>query len=538
VEDFLHDLRQLEGDSKFERLCQDLRRIFRRRETVVIFSQYTDTMDYLRDKLRTVYGSQVACYSGRGGEYWNGLTWLVTTKEHIKNQFRDGVVKILVCTEAASEGLNLQTCGVLINYDMPWNPMRVEQRIGRIDRIGQVHSEVWVSHFFYEGTVEARVYQRLSDRIAWFEDVVGELQPILARVGRIIEQVALSTREEREQRLEEALAGLRTEIEERQLAELNLDQYALDELEAAPEKKEPVTLADLEKTLVSSQALDQFFKPHPDIDGAYVLSFNGSENVITFRRDVFDQHPGSVRLMTYGEGLFATLLASVEEPEAATEGSVVRVAVEADGVQLCGYSAPRGGSVEPIADLEGLRATLDKGETVNPPDTGLARTMVERAAQALACKIHETERRRRDAAYRALHETARQVLVRAAYLELALAQQPELGEEIVAPAFSIEAIRRLGRHRYPFSGLLRLVPLQGLQLSPVAQEYLELAGASAEVLRGKFEAEKQRAGELLARLAGWNDAQPFDSGEFRSSVEALQALAPGQHAEGVDSPEE
>src|SRR5208337_1888785 len=82
-------------------------------------------------------------------------------------------VKILLCTESASEGLNLQTCGVLINYDMPWNPMRVEQRIGRIDRIGQVYPRVWVRNYFYDQTVEATIYQRLDDRISSFENVVG-----------------------------------------------------------------------------------------------------------------------------------------------------------------------------------------------------------------------------------------------------------------------------------------------------------------------------------------------------------------------------
>ena len=107
---------------------------------MIVFTQYTDTMDYLRDKLRHVYGAQVACYSGRGGERWDGKAWVGTSKENIKTAFRERQdIKILLCTESASEGLNLQTCGVLINFDLPWNPMRVEQRIGRIDRIGQVY---------------------------------------------------------------------------------------------------------------------------------------------------------------------------------------------------------------------------------------------------------------------------------------------------------------------------------------------------------------------------------------------------------------
>src|SRR5690606_16699431 len=101
-------------------------------------------------------------------------------------------IQILLCTEAASEGLNLQTCGVLINHDMPWNPMRVEQRIGRIDRIGQVHEEVQIRNYFYKDTIEARVYQALAHRIGWFETVVGGLQPILTEVNRTIQELAMT----------------------------------------------------------------------------------------------------------------------------------------------------------------------------------------------------------------------------------------------------------------------------------------------------------------------------------------------------------
>jgi SNF2 family DNA or RNA helicase len=96
----------------------------------------------------------------RGGEVWNGIAWVETSKESVKEDFKLGKVRILICTDSASEGLNLQTCGVLINYDMPWNPMRVEQRIGRIDRIGQEFPEVWISNYFYKDTIEDQIYFR------------------------------------------------------------------------------------------------------------------------------------------------------------------------------------------------------------------------------------------------------------------------------------------------------------------------------------------------------------------------------------------
>ncbi|MGA8830285.1 MAG: helicase-related protein, partial [Desulfomonilaceae bacterium] len=169
VEDFLHEIRLLKSNSKWKQLHHDIKNYLNTQESLVIFTQYTDTMDYLRDQLRGVYGSAVACYSGRGGELWNGVDWTTVSKEEIKNLFRKAdKIKILLCTEAASEGLNLQTSGVLINYDMPWNPMRAEQRIGRIDRIGG-HEKVFISNYFYADTVEAKIYQALSSRINWFE---------------------------------------------------------------------------------------------------------------------------------------------------------------------------------------------------------------------------------------------------------------------------------------------------------------------------------------------------------------------------------
>jgi superfamily II DNA or RNA helicase len=194
LEDLLKQFDNTGEDSKLRHFLDVLRRELTERDSAIVFTQYTDTMDYLRDKLRQMYGRQVACYSGRGGELWSDhdQAWNIVPKEQIKRQFRDGELLILLCTESASEGLNLQTCGVLFNYDMPWNPMRVEQRIGRIDRIGQRYPEVRIHNFYYDGTVEAKVYLRLRDRIQLFSNVVGNLQPILASVPTFLERATMS----------------------------------------------------------------------------------------------------------------------------------------------------------------------------------------------------------------------------------------------------------------------------------------------------------------------------------------------------------
>ncbi|WP_390622279.1 helicase-related protein [Euhalothece natronophila] len=192
LEELLRQFENTGEDSKLSFLISLLSQEFLNRESILIFTQYTDTMDYLRESLQQLYGTQLGCYSGRGGEIYEDQKWRIVPKEEIKRSFRDREIKLLICTESASEGLNLQTCGVLINYDLPWNPMRVEQRIGRLDRIGQQYSTVRIHNLYYDGTVEAKVYRRLRDRINLFQNVVGHVQPILAEVPTFIEKAVMS----------------------------------------------------------------------------------------------------------------------------------------------------------------------------------------------------------------------------------------------------------------------------------------------------------------------------------------------------------
>ena len=91
--------------------------------------------------------------------------------------FRDRAA-VLLCTESGGEGRNMQFCNTLINFDVPWNPMAIEQRIGRIDRIGQ-HREVFVFNLVTRGTLEERLLGLLEEKIAMFELVIGEVGAIL-----------------------------------------------------------------------------------------------------------------------------------------------------------------------------------------------------------------------------------------------------------------------------------------------------------------------------------------------------------------------
>lgn len=194
IRDILTDLEQLPIDTKARALKDELTKMAADGyQQTMVFTGYTDTMDGLRDWLAEQTGREIICFSGRGGEIRTpDGSWRLVSRADIKKRFREGKGDILLCTDAAAEGLNFQFCGSLINYDMPWNPMRVEQRIGRIDRLGQRFDSIRIVNLHYHDTVETEVYLALSGRIKLFEDMVGGLQPILSAISREIDSLALA----------------------------------------------------------------------------------------------------------------------------------------------------------------------------------------------------------------------------------------------------------------------------------------------------------------------------------------------------------
>lgn len=311
LEDLLRQFENTGEDTKFSHLLIILRKEMEQRESAIIFTQYTDTLDFLRGELVNLYGNQVACYSGRGGEKLKGEAWSSVPKEQIKREFRQDHIKILLCTESASEGLNLQTCGVLINYDMPWNPMRVEQRIGRIDRIGQTYPTVTIHNFYYDGTVEAKVYQKLRDRIHAFSSVVGSLQPILAKVPTYIERATMSADPGEEDVL---LSEFDHELDAPPL-QVTLDDMVAMDVEAdiasiqKPRSPAPFTWRDIEEWFTASNTLkSQGIGFEPTEDGRWDLSLQDETLPVTFDPDYFAEHSSSIRFLTIGEPIFKVIV--------------------------------------------------------------------------------------------------------------------------------------------------------------------------------------------------------------------------------------
>jgi len=230
-------------DSKLDEFWSVLREVTADGRSVLVFTEYTDTMEYLRDQLRPTYGATLGCYSGAGGRLWDGKTWASVSKAEITERLAHGDLRVLVCTDAASEGLNLQAASALINYDLPWNPSKVEQRIGRIDRIGQQQTVLPIRNLFLDRSVDVRVYQVLRKRCGLFEHFVGRMQPVLA-----LARDALRRNLRREQ-TDAFLEALNKAVEQAQADEIVASTFLQSDAEALPTISAPVTREDIETAL-------------------------------------------------------------------------------------------------------------------------------------------------------------------------------------------------------------------------------------------------------------------------------------------------
>jgi hypothetical protein len=156
-------------DTKFDALVEHLRELRSKgMPQVMLFSFFRRTLSYLASRLKSEFRLRVM----------TGAT-PVEEREIIMRDFRAGQFELLLLSEVGSEGLDFEFCSALVNYDLPWNPMRVEQRIGRLDRFGQRHDKIFVINMHVPGTIETDIFERLYTRIGVFERSIGELEPIL-----------------------------------------------------------------------------------------------------------------------------------------------------------------------------------------------------------------------------------------------------------------------------------------------------------------------------------------------------------------------
>ncbi|WP_066660703.1 MULTISPECIES: SNF2-related protein [unclassified Sphingomonas] len=163
--DWLRELRARDPDQKF-----------------IVFSSFRRAISYLATRLRA---AGLAVMELHGG--------VKADRNEIVSRFADAQAgTILLTSEIGGEGLDLQFCRILINWDLPWNPMKVEQRIGRIDRIGQRSPSIDIINLIAENTIEEQVYDRLYLRLGIIEETLGDFEPILGEIIRDIEFVLVN----------------------------------------------------------------------------------------------------------------------------------------------------------------------------------------------------------------------------------------------------------------------------------------------------------------------------------------------------------
>ncbi len=405
----LNEMSDLTGpSSKMKELLNTLddrkdRQTGRIRQTV-IFTRFYDTLQDIVTRLRRSNpGMLIGTYSGKGGEYFDSRSgeMVSVNREDVKERFMREEIDVLVCTDAAAEGLNLQTADLLVNFDLGWNPMKVEQRIGRIDRIGQKHKHINVLNLCYVDSAEAIVYGRLLDRLSKADLIVGTQQISLLPVKpEDFEQLAGGeiTPEELEARALEQIKEQQKYRERMEIPPEDLYEIYMRISRKAERRPAPVDLPAIWDALSSSQYLkDQGCTAAGETENQ-LLKLTGIDGVpdgtvLTVSRKLFEEGMAEggnrVHFASYGDPYFDALLEHLNSFE--LPGCVRRIAVPVpgmDGVEMVGYAvACRGAGgtrevrlVQAWRDLEGLvlaEEELLTGAEVEPIQRKLERMAVE-----------------------------------------------------------------------------------------------------------------------------------------------------------------
>ena len=235
-------------------------------QRLLLFTEFKDTLDYLMERLQA-WGFSVG---GIHGGMKPGSREEPGTRLYTEQQFREGAIQVLVATEAAGEGINLQCCHILFNYDVPWNPNRLEQRMGRIHRYGQRH-DCLIFNFVATNTIEGRVLRRLLDKLQDIRDaldddavfnVVGEILPS-AHVERVLRDYyagKLGDADLEDRLLQDVDEGhfraiCRTALEGLAAKKLNLDMLIERRARAQERRVVPETIARFIKECAQDAAL-------------------------------------------------------------------------------------------------------------------------------------------------------------------------------------------------------------------------------------------------------------------------------------------
>lgn len=321
----------------------------------VVFTRFYDTLKDIVLRLRQADPSMlVGTYSGQGAAYYDPVARRMkqVDREEVKERFLRGEIDVLVCTDAAAEGLNLQTADMLVNFDMGWNPMKVEQRIGRIDRIGQQHEDIYVLNLCYADSAEEIVYGRLLSRLEQASLIVGTQQvsllPVEPEDFRQLAEGTL-TAEELYVRARERLEQKRRNAENMEIDPRDLYEIYM-RMSGSSSGKPPVDLRAIWEALSGSQYLKGLgcvVSGEPDKPLMTLSGIEGVPNraVLTVSRELYEEGMtgdggGRVHFASYGDPYFDAVLRQFNRY--GLPPCVMRVAVPIagkDGLEMVGYAA-------------------------------------------------------------------------------------------------------------------------------------------------------------------------------------------------------
>lgn len=255
-------------DNKFEALLKILKDAFKSgRRKIIVFAIFKKTIKYLNIRLKKAGYHPVMIY---GDSKIN--------KFEVLNQFKfDDTIEVLLSSEVGSEGLDMQFCNCLVNYDLPWNPMVVEQRIGRIDRFGQESPKVNIYNIVVIATIVEDIFSRLLDRIGIFRHSIGDLEAIL---DKELEQ------DGKRITIKEALKSIENDYYSNKLTKAEAEKKQ-KHIEQAIEN-ERKTLEELEKGLTNTLTNDYYFQNEINKinkNNAYVTSNELQKFIVQLLKD-------------------------------------------------------------------------------------------------------------------------------------------------------------------------------------------------------------------------------------------------------------
>jgi ERCC4-related helicase len=252
-------------DSKlvaFVELLRELRDKGQKR--VLVFTFFRGTVEYLVEELK---GARFRVQGLHGG--------IAPADRHqLIEDFRSGEFEVMISNQVGSEGLDFEFCNVLVNYDLPWNPMQVEQRIGRLDRFGQINPKIFIYNMVVPGTIETDIFFRLYERIKIFTSTVGDLGQILQETMERISDLTID-------------------------ASLSPQQLAAKiEAEAIAIENEAKTRASVEEERENLSILDQLDVEGLSESGPRKGRFVSTHELAGHLEHVVDIHGGTIKALT------------------------------------------------------------------------------------------------------------------------------------------------------------------------------------------------------------------------------------------------